>query len=43
METIPEIMAAVLLTGHGGFDRLEYRTDVPALEGKIERPSKIDG
>ncbi|MFZ1469242.1 MAG: alcohol dehydrogenase family protein [Paracoccaceae bacterium] len=22
-------MAAVLLTGHGGFDRLEYRTDVP--------------
>ena len=22
-------MCAVLLTGHGGFDRLEYRTDVP--------------
>jgi NADPH:quinone reductase-like Zn-dependent oxidoreductase len=22
-------MAAVLLTGHGGLDRLEYRTDVP--------------
>mgnify|MGYP001827459261 CR=1 FL=1 len=29
MDTIPEIMAAVLLTGRGGFDRLEYRTDVP--------------
>lgn len=29
MEAIPELMAAVLLTGHGGFDRLEYRTDVP--------------
>ena len=25
----PERMCAVLLTGHGGFDRLEYRTDVP--------------
>ena len=29
METIPQTMAAVLLAGHGGFDRLEYRTDVP--------------
>ena len=28
-ETIPERMCAVLLTGHGGFDRLEYREDVP--------------
>ncbi|MEE8252527.1 MAG: hypothetical protein V3R17_01195 [Hyphomicrobium sp.] len=27
--TIPEKMAAVLLTGHGGFDKLDYRTDVP--------------
>ena len=26
---IPEKMAAVLLTGHGGLDKLEYRTDVP--------------
>src|SRR5690606_25598363 len=26
---IPDTMAAVLLTGHGGPDRLEYRTDVP--------------
>lgn len=29
METIPQTMTAVLLAGHGGFDRLEYRTDVP--------------
>ncbi|MDQ6435179.1 alcohol dehydrogenase family protein [Mesorhizobium sp. LHD-90] len=26
---LPDTMAAVLLTGHGGLDRLEYRTDVP--------------
>tara|TARA_R110002110_G_scaffold414834_2_gene646092 strand:+ start:566 stop:1030 length:465 start_codon:yes stop_codon:yes gene_type:complete len=26
---LPETMAAVLLSGHGGFDKLEYRTDVP--------------
>ena len=26
---IPETMAAVLLTGYGGFDKLAYRTDVP--------------
>jgi NADPH:quinone reductase-like Zn-dependent oxidoreductase len=26
---VPTTMAAVLLTGHGGLDRLEYRTDVP--------------
>ena len=25
---LPEAMYAVLLTGHGGFDRLEYRSDV---------------
>lgn len=29
MNAIPETMAAVLLTGHGGFEKLEYRTDVP--------------
>ena len=29
---IPEKMAAVLLTGHGGFDQLEYREDVPVPE-----------
>jgi len=27
--SVPATMAAVLLTGHGGFDKLEYRTDVP--------------
>ena len=29
MTTIPSTMAAVLLTGHGGLDMLEYREDVP--------------
>ncbi len=30
METIiPQVMTAVLLTGHGGFEALEYRDDVP--------------
>ncbi len=29
MDTLPTTMAAVLLTGNGGLDRLEYRTDVP--------------
>jgi NADPH:quinone reductase-like Zn-dependent oxidoreductase len=27
--SLPDTMAAVLLTGHGGLDQLEYRTDVP--------------
>ena len=27
-DALPETMSAVRLTGHGGFDRLEYRTDV---------------
>ncbi len=26
---IPGTMCAVLLTGHGGFDNLDYRNDVP--------------
>ncbi|WP_300513890.1 alcohol dehydrogenase family protein [Aliiroseovarius sp.] len=26
---IPDTMTAVLLTGHGGIDKLDYRTDVP--------------
>ncbi|WP_261840825.1 alcohol dehydrogenase family protein [Aliamphritea ceti] len=26
---VPQTMAAVQLTGHGGFDQLSYRTDVP--------------
>ncbi len=29
MTTIPRTMKAVLLKGHGGFDQLEYRDDVP--------------
>ena len=29
MDTVPSHMAAVLLTAHGGLDKLEYRTDVP--------------
>lgn len=29
---IPKTMKAVLLTGHGGFDRLDYRDDVPVPE-----------
>lgn len=29
MPTVPETMTAVHLTGHGGFDRLELRQDVP--------------
>ena len=26
---IPETMHAVMLTGYGGFDKLEYQTDIP--------------
>lgn len=29
VDTPPRKMAAVLLTGHGGFDKLQYREDVP--------------
>ena len=29
MPDLPTTMAAVLLTGHGGLEKLEYRTDVP--------------
>jgi NADPH:quinone reductase-like Zn-dependent oxidoreductase len=32
---LPRTMAAVLLTGHGGLEKLEYRTDVP-----VPRPNK---
>jgi len=32
MTQIPKTMHAVLLTGHGGFDQLEYRTDVATPE-----------
>jgi NADPH:quinone reductase-like Zn-dependent oxidoreductase len=27
--SLPSTMAAILLTGHGGLDKLQYRTDVP--------------
>ncbi len=34
---IPNTMTAVVLTGHGGFDKLEYRHDVPVpVPGPIE-------
>jgi len=29
MQGIPTKLKAVLLKGHGGFDQLEYRVDVP--------------
>jgi len=32
--TIPQKMAAVLLTGHGGMEKLEYREDVPVPQPK---------
>lgn len=32
--TLPQTMAAVLLTGHGGIDKLDYRTDVPVPQPK---------
>ena len=28
---LPKTMHAVVLTGHGGFDKMEYRTDVPVV------------
>lgn len=31
---IPETMTAVLLTGHGGVNKLDYRTDVPVPRPK---------
>ncbi|WP_319132922.1 alcohol dehydrogenase family protein [Streptomyces europaeiscabiei] len=31
---LPRTMAAVLLTGHGGLEKLEYRTDVPVPQPK---------
>ena len=29
MTSLPKTMKAVLMTGYGGFDKLEYREDVP--------------
>ncbi len=31
---IPKTMCAVLLTGHGGTEKLKYKTDVPVPEPK---------
>jgi len=31
---IPKLMHAVVLTGHGGLDKLEYRTDIPTPQPK---------
>ena len=30
---VPRTMAAVLLTGHGGLEKLEYRTEFPRIQG----------
>ena len=35
---IPETMRAVVTTGHGGFDKLDYRGDVPV---PVPGPGKI--
>lgn len=32
MHKLPKTMSGVLLTGHGGLDKLEYRTDLPVPE-----------
>ena len=34
----PQTMHAVLLTGHGGFDKLDYRSDVPTPK---PRPGEV--
>ena len=36
MSTVPTYMSAVLLTGHGDLDRLEYRTDVPVPQPQAD-------
>lgn len=37
-KNIPQIMRAVFLTGYGGFDKLEYREDVPV---PVPRPDEV--
>ena len=46
MTIVPTTMAAVLLTGHGGLDKLVYSSDVPVPEpgarrgaGRASRPA----
>ncbi|MCP3424712.1 alcohol dehydrogenase family protein [Rothia sp. AR01] len=36
MNAVPKTMAAVLLTGHGGPEKLEYRTDVPVPQPRAD-------
>ncbi|WP_238148103.1 alcohol dehydrogenase family protein [Rothia halotolerans] len=36
MDALPKTMAAVLLTGHGGPEKLEYRTDVPVPQPRAD-------
>lgn len=36
MNTLPTTMAAAVLTGHGGLDKLEYRTDVPVPQPRAD-------
>ncbi|GIT07377.1 MAG: hypothetical protein CM1200mP30_10070 [Pseudomonadota bacterium] len=38
MQQIPKTMYAVLLTGHGGIDKLVYRTDV---EVPVPKPGEV--
>lgn len=33
-DSLPRVMKGVLLTGHGGFDKLEYREDIPVPRPK---------
>lgn len=41
---IPDIMTAVLLTGHGGIEKLDYRNDVPTLQpGAFDTPINDSG
>ncbi|CAL9667438.1 hypothetical protein SUDANB15_07273 [Streptomyces sp. enrichment culture] len=35
---LPDTMSAVLLTGHGGLDKLVYRTDVPV---PVPKPGEV--
>ena len=35
---LPKTMHAVVLTGHGGFDKMEYRNDVPVPLPKNNDP-----
>lgn len=34
MNTLPTTMSGIVLIGHGDFDKLEYRTDLPVPQPK---------